>query len=550
MIFARHWIQTKDRVRSAFLRPVPGGYIFRAPNPKVFGAADHYLVNEAQRDAIVAIMVHRRTPLLLALCLGGLVLAASAGLIVLAPGYPTTVSIAVIATIMLAVLLSISLSESRKLRQLQPILADARRTDQRITLAEINQTIRDGNSYPHLRRMAVTNSIASLFAAAAAAAQVYLRKPHVGILSDPMSLLLCLGAFICVSSAATSLVRLRQRARQRDGGSDLLSNGLPRPLRIFWTYAVIGCLVAILSVAVRGEFSDGRRGLRYEAKGEHDNAIASFSNAIAAEPDNPDVYLHRAASYAAKRDYGRAIADYTRAIAIEPDDAAAYRSRGIAYQQIGDHEHAIADYDASIARDADNAYTYYSRGISYAARNDGDRAIADFTRAIELRPQDSYSYSARARAFEAKGDHHRALADFGKAIEINPKDSYAYSARARIYDAKGDRGRADADFDKAISVDPNNYFAYYFRGFALSRRCEHDRAIRDLTRAIDLRPDNAYSYFKRAQEFEAKRERDRAIADYKAILALPAVSDVDRRTQEFARRRIVQLTAPTPEKLP
>src|SRR6185312_5915757 len=186
-----------------------------------------------------------------------------------APGYPATVSAVVIAAMMLAVILAVHLSARRKLQRLRPILADATRTDQRMT---------------------VTNSIASLFAAAAAAAQVYLRKPHVGILSDPMSLLLCLGAFICASSAATSLVRLRQRARQRDGGSDLLSNGLPRPLRIFWTYAVIGCLVAILSVAVRGEFSDGRRGLRYEAKGEHDNAIASFSNAIAAEPDNPDVY--------------------------------------------------------------------------------------------------------------------------------------------------------------------------------------------------------------------------------------------------------------------
>ena len=92
MIFARHWIQTKDRVRSAFLRPVPGGYIFRAPNPKVFGAPDHYLVNEAQRDAILAIMFPHRAPLLLVLCLSGLLLAASAGLMVLAPGYPATVS--------------------------------------------------------------------------------------------------------------------------------------------------------------------------------------------------------------------------------------------------------------------------------------------------------------------------------------------------------------------------------------------------------------------------------------------------------------------------
>jgi len=51
MIFARHWIQTKDRVRSAFLKPVPGGNIFRAPNPKVFGATEHYLVNDGDHGS-------------------------------------------------------------------------------------------------------------------------------------------------------------------------------------------------------------------------------------------------------------------------------------------------------------------------------------------------------------------------------------------------------------------------------------------------------------------------------------------------------------------
>jgi hypothetical protein len=250
-MFARYWDQPMDRIRSVFLKPVPGGYVFRAPNPRMFGPSAHYLVNEAQRDAIVAIMVPRRAPLLLALWLSGFLLAAGAGLIVLAPGYPATVWTVVIAAMMLAAILGMHLSARRKLRRLRPILVDAPRTDQRITLAEINSTIRDGNSYPQLRRIAVTNSIASLFAAAVAVTQIYLRKPHVGILHDPTSLLLCLGALICAMSAATSFIRLRQKAHQRDGAPDPLSGGLPRRMLACWAYAVVLCLVAILSIAVR-----------------------------------------------------------------------------------------------------------------------------------------------------------------------------------------------------------------------------------------------------------------------------------------------------------
>jgi len=81
-MFARYWDQPMDRIRSIFVRPVPSGYVFRAPNPKVFSAPDHYLVNEVQRDAIVAIMAPGRAPLLRALKFGGFLLAAVAGVIV------------------------------------------------------------------------------------------------------------------------------------------------------------------------------------------------------------------------------------------------------------------------------------------------------------------------------------------------------------------------------------------------------------------------------------------------------------------------------------
>jgi hypothetical protein len=42
-----------DQIKFASFKQVPGGYVFRAPNPKVFGRSDHYLVDEAQRDKIV-----------------------------------------------------------------------------------------------------------------------------------------------------------------------------------------------------------------------------------------------------------------------------------------------------------------------------------------------------------------------------------------------------------------------------------------------------------------------------------------------------------------
>ena len=76
--------QSSD-MRNSFLffKQVPEGYVFRAPNPRIFGPSDHYLVSETQRDEIAAILLPPRPPRavakLLAICLG-LVLIVSAGI--------------------------------------------------------------------------------------------------------------------------------------------------------------------------------------------------------------------------------------------------------------------------------------------------------------------------------------------------------------------------------------------------------------------------------------------------------------------------------------
>lgn len=50
----------REAIVSASFKQVPDGYIFRAASPCVFGPARHYLVNEAQKTAIMAILMPPR----------------------------------------------------------------------------------------------------------------------------------------------------------------------------------------------------------------------------------------------------------------------------------------------------------------------------------------------------------------------------------------------------------------------------------------------------------------------------------------------------------
>jgi hypothetical protein len=57
----------RNSIESRRFKPVPGGFVFQAPNPWVFGASRHYLLNAAQKSEILARMTPRRPILIGAL---------------------------------------------------------------------------------------------------------------------------------------------------------------------------------------------------------------------------------------------------------------------------------------------------------------------------------------------------------------------------------------------------------------------------------------------------------------------------------------------------
>src|SRR4030081_1220433 len=50
----------RTQIAATLFRPAPGGYVYREPYRWPFGAAPHYLVNEDQKAAIMAIVISKR----------------------------------------------------------------------------------------------------------------------------------------------------------------------------------------------------------------------------------------------------------------------------------------------------------------------------------------------------------------------------------------------------------------------------------------------------------------------------------------------------------
>ncbi len=161
--------------------------------------------------------------------------------------------------------------------------------------------------------------------------------------------------------------------------------------------------------------------LRLEAHELRSAVYAAMGRTADAKGFDADAYCRRGIDCAQKGELDEAIADYSEAIGLNPKYAEAYNNRGFAYVGKGNFDQAIADLNEAIRLKPKYAKAYNNRGTAYAQEGEFDQAIADFTEAIRLNPEIALAYSNRGLAYKQKGQLDKANQDFAKAKELEHK---------------------------------------------------------------------------------------------------------------------------------
>ncbi|MGB8686007.1 MAG: tetratricopeptide repeat protein [Microcoleus sp.] len=192
------------------------------------------------------------------------------------------------------------------------------------------------------------------------------------------------------------------------------------------------------------------RGNVYYGKGDKDNALKDYNEAIKLDPKSAKAYGNRGAVYGDKGDKDNALKDYNEAIKLDPKSTVAYNNRGVVYRDKGDYDNALKDFNEVIKLDPKLAAAYYNRGLVYISKGDKDNALKDFNETIKLDPKLAKAYYDRGVVYIGKGDYDNALKDFNEVIKLDPKDAAAYNGRGVLYAEMGDQEKAIADFQTAL----------------------------------------------------------------------------------------------------
>src|SRR5205085_1209958 len=177
----------------------------------------------------------------------------------------------------------------------------------------------------------------------------------------------------------------------------------------------------------------------------------------ALRPESPGAHLNLGFALYDKGQSDEAIACYNEAIALDPKYAAAHHNLGEALRGKGQLDEAITCYKEAIALDPKFAGTHNNLGLALAGKGQLDEAIACFKKAIALDPKDAKAHvnlaSVLANAADPKlRDPVQAVAEARKATELDPQFWMGWCNLGEAYYRTGQWQQAVTALDKGLAL--------------------------------------------------------------------------------------------------
>ena len=188
---------------------------------------------------------------------------------------------------------------------------------------------------------------------------------------------------------------------------------------------------------------------------KHDfaHALEQIEAAIRTEPKDRTYLGMRAAIHAAQDNVYAAIADYTQMLALDPNDVEVYRKRARLYKIMRDFTNASTDLDTAIKLAPKDAQNYAEKArLNYAQQRYQD-AAKDYEAALALDSSNRQYLREQTVTYEYLKQFPRAFAECDNLMSIDPTVADGYECRADVSAVMGDKKRALDNLDQAIPRD-------------------------------------------------------------------------------------------------
>lgn len=284
--------------------------------------------------------------------------------------------------------------------------------------------------------------------------------------------------------------------------------------------------------------------------GAHDEALASCTQLLAADPHNADV-LQLAGVLHIGRDQGMARTLLGRALAVREDadvlvnlaltyDAAetaqrealleralelnpqsthALNNLANLYGERGELGRSLACFERLLSIQPDNALAHYNYGSLLLTNGAAGRAEVSLRRAVELDPAYANAWNNLASALIGLNRFSEALVLLTHACSVLPASADILMTVGILYSLLGRHAEAHATLARAVEMEPHNASPWNYLGALFYDLGQLDKARPAFVRAIELRPGYADAHGNLASVLKAAGDIEAAISGYRSALA-------------------------------
>lgn len=228
-----------------------------------------------------------------------------------------------------------------------------------------------------------------------------------------------------------------------------------------------------------------QRALAKASNGDANGAIEDYKLAVSHNSKHLGALMSLAESQENAGQTEAALATYSQASAAFPNEPLVYNNLGILLQKHGKTNEAIKSFSTALQKNPNYFVAQTNRGNSYLEGGNPVEAEKDFNASLQVAPNQIYVFSLRGTSRLDRGQWKEALADYEGVVRVQPNDYVAWSnvGFAKFF-GKDYAGALEA-FDQVIKLQPSARFINPWRAWTLLRLGRGSEAAQIATASRD-----------------------------------------------------------------
>lgn len=227
-------------------------------------------------------------------------------------------------------------------------------------------------------------------------------------------------------------------------------------------------------------------GLLFLHKGDFQEAINHFQEALEFNPSHYELYNYLGIAYNNWKKYPKAMSAFSRVLELAPDLLSVRYKVAVVLYNLRKYDEALEEMEHLVALNPNFADFHYHLGVVYAHQRQFEQAQKAFSRATELNPHYLWAKIQLSLILAAQGKYQSSLETLDEIIREKPTYPDLHFHAGVIRAAQKDWKGAIDSIQKALEINDHYANPHFVLGVLFLRNNEYAKAGKEIQRALDL----------------------------------------------------------------